>query len=261
MTDQEYQAELAKRDEQIRGLSTKFQAHERFVKELGDSVERDAWGNPVSMRQAPAAPAAPINNGHPFSSVFDDPSVADNWLKQSVEGLFKAQGFVTNQQLQQLVGQAQSGAYQMARGDAMLWRNFDRMIGAEKPGKDGKSYKPYADLGKYDSDFSKRTAKILQEKGWGQPMNEKASGFDTDWRYADMKSLEWAADLARLEMANEAPAAEASAAAAASAGAAAALSGAPGTGSGVGAGAGKPDFSSMATPEEITAALDAASTP
>lgn len=256
-TVEELQAELSKRDEQIRGLSTKLQAHEKVVKDLGDAVERDAWGNPVSIRTEEPT----VNtNGHPFANVFDDPSIADSWLKQQTEALFKAQGFVTNQQLDTLIKQAQGAAYQMARGDAMLWRNFDKMVAREKQGKDGKPYKPYSDLDNYGSDFAKRTAKILQDKRWGEPMNEKAGSFATDWRYADMQALEWAADLARLEMANEAPVVAASAASAEGAQAAAALSPTPGTSSATPATT-RPDFSKMATPEEITAALDAATTP
>ena len=145
----------------------------------------------------------------------------------------------------------------MARGGALLWRNFDKLVSRERVGADGKPARPYADLGKYDSDFSKRVAKTLQEKRWGEPMHEKAASFDTDWRYSDMQALEWAADLARLEMANEAPAAAASAAAAAGAQAAAGLSPTPAPGPGAATGT-RPDFSTLATPEEITAALDAA---
>jgi len=256
-TVEELQAELAKRDEQIRGLSTKFQAHEKFVKELGEGVERDTWGNPVSLRKEPAPAMTPSPTSHPFATVFEDPSVADTWLKQQAEALFKAQGFVTNQQLQSLIQTAQRGAYEMARGDALLWRNFDKLVSRERVGADGKPARPYADLGKYDSDFSKRVAKTLQEKRWGEPMHEKAASFDTDWRYSDMQALEWAADLARLEMANEAPAAAASAAAAAGAQAAAGLSPTPAPGPGAATGT-RPDFSTLATPEEITAALDAA---
>ena len=255
-TVEELQSELMERDEQIRGLSTKLQAHEKFERNLGDTVERDAWGNPVKMRAAPT-PAITTSTGNPFSTVFDDPSVADTWLKQQTEALFKAQGFVTNQQLTTLIQTAQRGAYEMARGDAMLWRNFDKLVVRERPGADGKPVRPYADLDKHDSDFSKRVAKVLQEKHWGEPMNDKAASFATDWRYSDMQALEWAADLARLEMANEAPVAAASAAAAAGAQAAAGLSPTPAAGPGS-ATAGRPDFTALATPEEITAALDAA---
>lgn len=61
--------------------------------------------------------------------------------------------------------------------------------------------RPYADLGKYDSDYSKSVAKILQEKDWGHPISEKATNFATDWRYPQgPQGLEWAADLARLDM-------------------------------------------------------------
>lgn len=254
-TVEELQAELDKRDAQIRGLSTKLQSHERITKELGDAVERDAYGNPVGIRrELDRLPGAGMI-GHPFASVLENPGAADTWLKEQAMALFAQQGFVTNAQMKTLLQEAQSHAYQMARGDAMLWRNYDRLVSTEKLGKDGKPTKLYADLTKYDSPYAKTVARILQEKRWGEPMHDKAADFATDWRYSDMKSLEWASDLARMELENAAVATAASTTAATTAQAADALTGSTGAGGGAGAAA-KPDFAAMKSTEEVLAALD-----
>ena len=79
-------------------------------------------------------------------------------------------------------------------------RTYDRLTTQD-------SYKP---LAKYDSDLSKRTAKILESRGMGQPL-ENAQGFD-QWRYAKLDDLQTAADVARLQLSEEAASAAAAAA-------------------------------------------------
>ena len=244
-TVEELQAELSKRDEQIRGLSTKLQAHERVVKELGDAVERDAYGNPVSIRTEPERPTATPKpttaNGHPLTSFLGEGDYGP--VDQYYQGLFEKQGYLTQKQLDQ----RDTALRQEMMGNLHLFRALDKTL----------ANKDYAELGKYDSDLSKRTATVLQQNGWGKPL-EGSDAWDK-WQYGSTDALRIAADIAGAQLYKEAQAAAASTAKANEAQAATGLSPAPTATGGAGTPSGKPDFSSMKTPEEIITALDQAS--
>ena len=251
-TVEELQAELAKRDEQIRGLSTKLQAHERVVKDFGDAVERDAYGNPVRIRTEeeppPRTTPAVKSNGHPLTSFLGEGDYGP--VDQYYQGLFEKQGYLTKTQLDQ----RDASLRQEMMGNLHLFRALDKTL----------ANKDYAELGKYDSDLSKRTATVLQQNGWGKPL-EGSDAWDK-WQYGSTDALRIAADIAGAQLYKEAQAAAASTAAAAAstakaneAQAATGLSPAPTATGGAGTPSGKPDFSSMKTPEEIITALDQAS--
>ena len=205
--------QVAKLTQQLQGLSAERNQYRDEATTLKQQMEAGGGGrSPVPMY------------GHPFAGLVDNPQAIDAWVAQQIEGRLKdtlgKSGYVTNdyltkdflgsEPLMQLLNKAITSAYQAARGDAMHWRNFDRMVGTEKVGPDGKPTKPYAELSKYDSDYAKKVASILQEKKWGEPMHDKAQSFATDWRYpGGEKALEWAADLARMEMAQTAQAGQA----------------------------------------------------
>lgn len=231
----ELKAEVTKLTQQVAGLAAernsfrqKSEGYERLLEQVEpDSLMRDANGFPVGFNVPEAAQTATSVNGHPFSGVLDDPTQADAWVRQQAEALFKQQGFVSQTQLNQLIQQATNQAYQAARQDAMLWRQYDQLLSKELPGPDGKPMKAYQDLGSMDSALAKSVARILKEKEWGEPMSEQASSFATDWRYRHPKAIEWAADLARLELSQQASQGQAAAQTGQAAQAAAGLAGKP----------------------------------
>ena len=250
-TVEELQAELSKRDEQIRGISTKLQAHERMVKDLGDRVERDAYGNPVRVLDATPPARTPVTGGHPFNRHLGEGDYSD--VDAYYQGLVDKQGYLTKKQMDD----RETAIRQELRGEMMgnihLFRSLDRTL----------AHKDYADLADYKSARAQRTAQILQSTRingmpWGRPL-EGAESWD-QWQYADQNVFRTAADIAQSQLDREAKAATTSTATAAANAAATDLSATPGSGAAVVPGA-KPDFSTMKTPEEIEAALDASTVP
>ena len=241
-TVEELQAELSKRDEQIRGLSTKLQAHERVVKDLGDAVERDSYGNPVRILTEDLTPKPVVkSNGHPFTTHIGEGDYSD--VDAYYQGLVEKQGYLTTKQMEA----RETAIRQELRGEMMgnihLFRSLDKTL----------AHKDYADLGDYKSPRAQRTAQVLQQNGWGKPL-EGADSWDR-WQYGSSEAFRIAADIAQSQLDREAKAAAASTGNAADAQAAAALSATPGSGATVVPGV-KPDFGTMKTPEEIEAALD-----
>lgn len=181
------EAELSSRDNQIRALSQVKQAWERNVgKELEGVVDYDSNGMPIGVtydRQGQSAPQPTFDGNNPFSGLVDNPQNVD----QYVQSLVARQGFITQEQANRLAQQAAAQGYQAARGDFMVLRNVDRLMGRDT----------YKDLSDYSSDMSKRTARIMSERQLGKPL-DGAKGWD-QWQYQTVDSLQLAADLARVE--------------------------------------------------------------
>lgn len=216
------EAELKNRDNQIRALSQVKGAWEKLGREAGDVIQYDANGLPVAFNvegsTEPGTPTPAWSGASPFAALSDygiNPKSVDAYVQAQARALLDQQGYITAQQAQQLMAQA----YQAARGDAMVWRAYDRLTAQE----------PYRDLAKPDSKLSQYTASILKERKLGEPLSEGA-GFD-QWRYASLEALQLGADLARLKLHEEAQAASAQAQQAGAEQAAAGLSvGQPGAG-------------------------------
>ena len=187
------QAEIASRDQQMRGLSSERDQYrqnwQRVREEAGEVVQVDANGNFVGFdtTDVPAAPVA-YSGGHPLTGLIDDPKQVDAYYQSLYTQQLNAAGYVTTEQAKQLA----MDAYQLARGDGQVWRMHDKLTAKAD----------YADLAKADSDLTKRTATILQERNLGRPL-QNAKGFD-EWQYGDLGHLQFAADLARLQMHEEA---------------------------------------------------------
>jgi hypothetical protein len=244
---QEKLSRLEKLEKEHSALGYKLRAWERIDKELGDVLERDAYGNPVRiLTDEPTPPPTSFQGSHPLSGLgLDKPEAVDAYYDQ----LFRQKGYLTKQEAEAMADAKAQTYANLVMGNAKVWRNYDKLTQQE-------TYKALSDA---NSDLSKRTAKILQERQYGRPMTEQAKGFD-EWQYRDIGDLRFAADLARLEMDGEAKASASSAAAAQAAQGAASFSPSPTAGAGAGAPAagGRPDFASMQTPDEIIAALDQA---
>ena len=184
---QEKLSRLDKTEKDNAALGFRLRALERAAKEAGGTVDYDAQGNPVVSYEAPVRP--PVFNGsHPLSGVHDNPKAVDDYYAQLATQQINAAGYVTAAQAQQMA----ENAYAQARGDGQVWRTYDKLTA--KP--------DYADLAKPDSELAKRTAAILQERGLARPM-ANAKSFD-EWQYGDLGHLQFGADLARLQMHQEA---------------------------------------------------------
>lgn len=255
---QEKLARLEKLEKEHATLGYRVRAWEKIDKELGDVLERDQYGNPVRLKVGEDGDPdpVPVSSGNPWGPISTyvpefNPQSAETYLTQQVKALLNQQGFVTTAQAQQLMQQAA----QIANGNNAVWRMHDRLTMQEA----------YKDLSNSKSKLYERTAKILQDRRLGVPLQadpvtgeplQGAVPFDR-WQYRDLESLRLGADLAAMELSKEAVADGASKAAAEAAQGAGDLSPAPGTTTGA-APAGKPDFTTMKTPDEIVAALDAA---
>lgn len=194
--------EIQDKERQLSGLANerntyrqKAEAWERNVgSHLGDMLRLDPQtGLPVGIERETRQPVTYTTGGHPLQAVANytegfNPQQVDAYYAQ----LMKQQGFLTQDQAQQWADNAASRAYNAARGDFMVMRNYDRLTGQDR----------YKDLANPDSELSKRTARILQERKLGEPL-EGAKTFD-GWRYGTLESLQMGADLARLELHEEA---------------------------------------------------------
>lgn len=238
------------------------------------AADRNSYKQRMDAAEAQLAggggvPLARDYSGHPLAPLGEG---LQGWDPQSVDAYYQrqvdAKGYLTPNALgaflqtpqgQQVLGPFLQQAYLAARNDGLIWRQHDQLLQRETPGKDGKPYRPYADLGKYDSDLAKKTAEVLRAKTWGEPMHEKHGSFATDWRFPQgPQALEWAADLAQKELENAQAQAAASTATATAAQNAAQLGASPVSTGGGAAPTGRPDFANMQTPEQIVDALDAA---
>src|SRR3990167_6991046 len=153
--------------------------------------------------------------------------------------LVAKQGYVTTQQANQLVHQAIT----VANGNAAVWRMYDRMTSQD-------AYKALADQ---KSPLYERTAKVLQDRRLGSPLQqdpltrEPLTGpvpFDK-WQFRDLESLRFGADYAAMELAREAEAAAVGAASATAAQQAGNLSPTPQATGGSAPSTGKPDVGSL----------------
>ena len=102
MTEQEFQAELAKRDQQIQGLAAERNAERQRAQawaKLGESfepgvIQYDASGLPVGVAQPAMGGGA--NGAHPFSGLVSDPGSVDTWLNQQVnQEVFEGNAVIT----------------------------------------------------------------------------------------------------------------------------------------------------------------------
>ncbi len=248
---QEKLARLDKLEKDNKSLGYRLRSHERIVKELGDAVEYDENGNPLSLRAQQEAAVRPVAsafvNGHPLSALgLENPQSVDEYYSN----LIAQKGYLTRAEAEKLADARAQMYAGTVMGNARVWRNYDKLTVNEK-------YKALADM---KSDLSTRTARILQERGFGQPMSEEAKGFD-EWRYRDIGDLQFAADLARIEAQEQGAVAAASTASAAEAQAAAGLTAVPAGTGGAAAGNGKPDFAAMGSASEVLDALEKASPP
>lgn len=247
---QEKLARLDKLEKDNKAMGYRLRHHENVVKSLGDRVQRDEQGNPIGLitddpapvREAPAS--AFVNGQHPFAGLLDDPATVDAYY----DGILAKKGYLTRAEAEKLADARAQMYAGTVLGNARVWRNFDKLVTNEK-------YKALSDM---KSDLSMRTARILQERRYGAPMSEEAGGFD-EWRFREIGDLQLAADLGRLEIAEETKANAASTASATEAQAGAALTAAPAGSGGAAAGGGRPDFSQMGSTDDVLDALDKAS--
>lgn len=165
---------------------------------LGDMLKIDpATGLPIGVdpgrEEVPLVHPQPVGT-HPLAGLSSyagegfSPAAVDTYYST----LFKQQGFLTSDQAKEWARQAAMIAYEAARGDMMVMRNYDHLTAKDN----------YKDLANPESDLSKRTSKILQERNLGAPL-AGAKTFD-QWRYNGLEALQMGADLARLEIHEEA---------------------------------------------------------
>ena len=222
-------AQLDKAQKDNATLGYRVRNAEKVFKDLGQAVEYDAQGNPVRVVMPEATP----NYGGTGGSWMDDP---DGWFTQKANSM----GFLTQKQFQDGVSAATQQAIQAANANTHLFLGMRDLLAQED----------YKSLSDYASPLSKRTAEILQERRIGAPL-EGAKHW-RQWNYADLDSLQFAADRAMIDLAKQAKATEASTAAAQSAQQAAGLS--AGTG-GAAEGTGKVDISKM-DPDQLYDQMD-----
>lgn len=221
------------------GLAAKLRAWERLKDELGDVLEMDANGLPARLKVDDTPPPAPtFTGGHPLAPF--STYAGEGWKPETVDAYYQQliaqKGYLTKQEAQQYADSKASEAFAAAVGTAKVWRTVDKLI----------AQKDYADLANPESELSKRTGRILQERRFGRPL-DGATGFD-EWQYGDLSHLQFGADMARLELGKEAAANAASAAAAAAAAGAAGLSPAPTSTGGAAAPGSKPDLGANVSP-------------
>lgn len=185
-------------EKQLRGLSAerdqfrqKSQAWEKLGQEAGDVIAYDPQtGLPVGFNVGETNPNATISTPqnatgkHPLSGFLGEADYSP------VDGYYDTR-YVPRQQYLKDLQDTAARAYQAARGDLMVFRQLDKTL----------SQKDYADLSKYDSDWSKRTADILKQNGWGRSLD----GADSweKWQYASPEALRVAADIAMAQMHRE----------------------------------------------------------
>ena len=264
-TVEELQAEVSKRDEQIRGMGTRLRAFEKVTKELGDAVEYDPYGNPMSIRteQEPPPRSTPNNSsekpyGHALG--FLQQYAPDGWTPQHADehvmGIIQKQGFLTKAQWEQYRQQQQEEMWQIA--EAASWQNtrLSRTLDRTFSAKDKEGKLKYPDLDKWDSPLTKRTLELLQKNKWGDPLKDAKSWEDV--RYREIDGLSNAAELARFQLAEEQAAQQASTQAATQTGqaaqAAAGMAAGPATTSAASTG-GRPDLTTMST-EDVWNTVD-----
>lgn len=254
MTEQEFQAELAKRDQQIQGLAAERNAFRQTAeawKKLGESfepgtIQYDANGSPVGL--VPPTPGGGANGSHPFSGLVADPGSVDTWVQGQVNALVARQGFITNAQVNALLQSALQQTDRSMNAYIRLYHGLQETL--QDPS--------YAGLKTWDDPLAKKTREIAQAQGWATFPSE-AKGW-LDGSYADVQGLSKAARMARAELSLETSAA----AAAASSGQAAQGAAQLGAGSGGAAGAGGPGqqvtdlIGKQAPVHEVSAALDQA---
>lgn len=198
MTEQEFQAALAQRDEQIRALSGKLGAHERIVKELGDSVERDAYGNPVRLvveqttppgARSPGGTAPPY--GHPFAPF--QSLAPEGWTTQQVDDYFSKllgqQGYLTQAQYQQREAMIQQSANTYTTNSLKLYDHIQR------------TQTQYPWLSKPEDPAYKKTIEILRSQGYAVPQGDAKTWLDYSWN--DIEGLGKAARMADTEIFRE----------------------------------------------------------
>ena len=190
------QSEIASRDQQLRGVASERDQYrsnwQRAREEAGEVLRVDAQGNFAGFDTTePVAPPITYAGGtHPLASYVDNPSQVDAYYQSLHTQQLNAAGYVTAEQAKQMAAEA----YQSARGDGQVWRMHDKLVAQPE----------YAALADSKSALSQRTTAILQERRLGRPLAE-AKGFD-DWQYGDLGHLQFAADLATLQLAKEAAA-------------------------------------------------------
>lgn len=235
--------ELAQLKQQVEALTKQVQGVAAERNELKQKLQQAEQG------RAPMTASPGGYSSHPFAGVFEDPSVADTWLKSQVNALFEQQGFVSQHQLNQLIQQSQTQTSQQF--DAAINQYIRLYHGLQET----LGQQDYAGLKKWDDPLAKKTREIAEAQGWAKFAPEAK-----DWlsgTYNDVQGLSKAARMARAEMAIEEKTQAESQAKAQEVQNAAQLGASPATGS-TPAGSSKPDFASLGTTEEVLNALDQA---
>lgn len=188
------ETQLKEAQQQLSGLSAernqyrqKADAWEKQVGgALGEMVKLDpTTGLPIGVDAGSSAPAA---TGHPLTGVIDNPQAVDQYYTQ----LMNQQGFLTQAQTQQYWQQREHALRTEFLGNLQLFRTLDKTL----------ARKEYADLNEYkDGAWSKKTAEVLQEKGWGKPL-DGAQSWD-QWQYATPDAFVTAADIAQARLFKE----------------------------------------------------------
>lgn len=236
------EATVREKEQAISGLSAernsyrqRFEAYDKLAKQAPEIYTYDpvtglptGW-NELENSSAPASAPAALPSGNPFVGLVDNPQAVDGYFQTLVQQHVNQHGYITHAKAEELMNTAMQQGYQLARGDAMLWRTYDRLVTQEKDLPDGKKVKPYLDLANPESELYKRTVRLGQERKLLAPLDPAVKTLDS-WRWANLEALQLSADLARMELSEEAQHAAASAVNAGNAAGAAALSvGATGT--------------------------------
>lgn len=243
-TIEELQAELAKRDEQIRGLSTRVQARDKVLKELGDAVEYDVYGNPMTIRveaEPAPRPASSAHGRHVLAAHLGDEGDYSD-VDAYYQALIAKQGYLTMAQSQQ-------------RENALRQEFYDNLDFRERMAET-MSHESYQGLKAWDNPMSVKMREIMLKDHYAVPKPGVEPKTWRDYQYQDPETFGKVARMARAELQLEKEAQAASAAAAAAAAAAGNLAVGPATGST--STPGKPNFEGMKSADEVIAALDQA---
>lgn len=172
---EQMRAQMAQLQQQLRGLA---QERDQYRQQLNAAQQQT---QSYAGQQAAA--------GHPLASLS---SYVDGWNPQQVDAyysdLMRKQGFLTNEQMEQMLANRDAMMQNYTLANIHLFRNVDRVL----------SQKEYADLQKFDSPLAKKTIEVMQAQGWGKPL-EGANSWEKV-QYSDPEGFSKAARMARAEL-------------------------------------------------------------
>lgn len=196
----DWEAKSRELEQQLRAVSGE---RNRFKQERDDAMtQMSQYQTPQAQYGAQAGgyqgQQGYVSTVNPWQDVGIDANQANAWYQQNFQALAAQQGFVTQQQAEQLAAQARNEAYQMANQRFSTMRSVDKLL----------SDPLYKDLSNTQSEWSKRTAAYLQQYNAGQPTRDGA-GWD-EWNYTAPQVLQQAADIAWAQMSREQSSSQAS---------------------------------------------------